>query len=92
MAGDETVLAAAACEVIYGFLDGFCYGTHCDDYVLCGGVTVVLEGTVTAACEFRDLTHIAGYDIRNCRALSFLHVCRVPLDTLTGKHNLPAER
>ena len=32
-----------------------------------------------------------GYDIRNCRALSFLHVCRIPLDTLTGKRNLPAE-
>ena len=32
-----------------------------------------------------------GYDLRNCRALSFLHVCRIPLDTLTGKRNLPAE-
>ena len=22
-------------------------------------------------------------------AMRFLHVCRIPLDTLTGKHNLP---
>ena len=65
VAGDETVLAAAACEVVDGFLDGFGDGTHGYDDVFGGGVTVVLEGTVTAAGEFGDFSHIAGHDVRN---------------------------
>ena len=71
------------------------------------GITTRYESVIgTGTCEIvtdtetciRGLAAITdhygyeGYDIRNCRALSFLHVCRIPLDTLTGKHNLPAER
>ena len=31
------------------------------------------------------------YDLKNCRALSFVYVGRIVLDTLTGKRNLPPE-
>ena len=63
--GDEAVLATAAGEVVDGFLDGFRYGTHGHDDVLCGGITVVLEGTIAAAGELGDFTHVAGYNVRN---------------------------
>ena len=66
MDGYQTVLAAAAGEVVDGFLDGLGYGAHCNDDVLCSGVTVILEGTIAASGELGDFTHVAGYDIRNC--------------------------
>ena len=71
------------------------------------GITTRYESVIgTGVCEIvtdtetviRGLAAITdhygyeGYDIRNCRALSFLHVCRIPLDTLTGKRNLPLDR
>ena len=51
--------------------------------------------TEEAACirGLRAITEhygYAGYDLEKCRGLAFLHVCRIPLDTLSGKHNLPA--
>lgn len=30
-----------------------------------------------------------NYDLKNCRALQFLHVGRIVLDQITGKRNLP---
>ncbi len=30
-----------------------------------------------------------NYDLKNCRALQFLHVGRIVLDEITGKRNLP---
>ena len=70
------------------------------------GITTRYESVIgTGVCEIvtdeetciRGLQAICehygyfGYDLKNCRALRFLHVCRIPLDTLTGKHNLPVQ-
>ncbi len=68
------------------------------------GITTRYESVIgTGVCEIltdpdacvRGLKAICDhygyfdYDLKNCRALQFLHVGRIPLDTLTGKRNLP---
>ena len=68
------------------------------------GITTRYESVIgTGVCEIladpdacvRGLQAICNhygfcnYDLQNCRSLAFLHVGRIRLDTLTGKHNLP---
>lgn len=70
------------------------------------GVTTRYESIIgTGVCEIlrdeeaclyglsRIMEHygFTGYDIHSCQSLPFLHVCRIPLESLTGKRNLPVE-
>jgi len=58
------------------------------------GVCRLLEDEEAAIRGLTALNEHYGYfdyDLKNCRALKYVYVGRIPLDTLTGKHNLPVE-
>ena len=62
--------------------------------VIAHGTCRILQDEASSVRGLRAICDHYGYtdyDFRNCRALQYLLVCRIPLDTLTGKHNLPPD-
>lgn len=58
------------------------------------GVCTLVEDAEEIAHGLRLLTDHYGYsrfDLKDCRALRYVHVGKVVLDEITGKRNLPAE-
>ncbi len=53
-------------EVVYSFLNSLVYRTHCNDYALCVGSTVVVEEVVFTAGDFGDFGHVVFDDVGHC--------------------------
>ncbi len=52
-------------EIVDCLLDGLCHRTHCDNHVLGLGITIVVEQTVFATCDFAYFIEVFFYDCRH---------------------------
>ena len=60
-----SVLASTGGEIVYCLLCCLGNGTHGYDNAFSIRCSIVLKWTILATCELSDLSHVAGYDIRN---------------------------
>ena len=80
MDGKETRLFSMGVEVIDGFLRRIAQGTHGDDHAVGIRRTVVGEGVVFPAGQFRYFFHVFFYDVRQGLIVAVLYFLLLEVD------------